>query len=210
MSNDIRIFLASKSPRRRQLMEDAGVVFSVRPPVTEVDESLDEDLLSDPAEACKKIAERKAATVVQEMLAEPMDAGMYIIIGADTMVVKDGDIFGKPRNLSHAKSMLRKLAGSTHEVLTGVSVWLIAAEEDDNVSVGFRTLVDRSYVTFRDLTDDEITDYLRKGESFDKAGAYAIQGAASEFVTNLQGSLDTVIGLPIERLIREFPDLKPE
>ena len=130
-----------------------------------------------------------------------------IVIGADTMVVLDGKIFGKPRSASDGKHMLRQLSGRTHEVITAVSVWMVAAPNAEDVSLGFRTFADKSYVTFRDLTDEEITEYLRKGESFDKAGAYAIQGEGAALVDHYDGSLDTIIGLPTTRLIKEFPDL---
>ncbi len=102
--------------------------------------------------------------------------------------------------------MLRCLSGRTHEVLTAVSVWMVAAPEPENISLGFRTFVDRSAVTFRELTDEEIVDYLRKGESFDKAGAYAVQGAGADLVARVDGAMDTVIGLPVGRLLEEFPD----
>ncbi len=200
------VVLASKSPRRRELLEQAGVRFSVRTPVTPVDETLEPDLLADPAEACKKLAERKAGAVVQEVLSENY-TGMLIVIGADTMVVKGGEIFGKPRSLSDGKHMLRQLSGCTHEVITAVSVWMIAAPEIEKISLGFRTFADVSHVTFRDLSDEEIADYLRKGESFDKAGAYAIQGEGAALVERYDGALDTIIGLPVERMLREFPDL---
>ena len=197
------IVLASASPRRKQLLEDAGVRFVVH--ASEVDETLEPDLLADPPEACKKLAERKAGAVVQEVLAEDY-TGMAAVIGADTMVVCEGEIFGKPVSLSDAKRMLRCLSGRTHEVLTAVSVWMVAAPEPENISLGFRTFVDRSAVTFRELTDEEIVDYLRKGESFDKAGAYAVQGAGADLVARVDGAMDTVIGLPVGRLLEEFPD----
>ena len=200
------VILASGSPRRRELLERAGVSFTVRTPVTPVDESIEPDLAAQPEEACKKLAERKAGAVIQEVLAEDY-AGMLIVLGADTMVVKDGQIFGKPRSLSDGKHMLRQLAGATHQVITAVSVWMVAAPEAEKISLGFRTFADVSHVTFRDLTDDEIADYLRKGESFDKAGAYAIQGEGAALVDHYEGALDTIIGLPAERLVREFPDL---
>ncbi len=142
--------------------------------------------------------------MVQEVLAEDY-TGMAAVIGADTMVVFEGEIFGKPVSLSDAKRMLRCLSGRTHEVLTAVSVWMVAAPEPENISLGFRTFVD-SAVTFRDLTDEEIVDYLRKGESFDKAGAYAVQGAGADLVARVDGAIDTVIGLPAARLLEEFPD----
>ena len=198
------IILASGSPRRKQLLEDAGIAFSVR--VSEVDETLEPDLLADPPEAAKKLAERKAGAVVQEVLSENY-LGMAAVLGADTMVVLDGEIFGKPVSLSDAKRMLRRLSGRTHEVITAVSLWMVAAPAIEDISVGVRTFVDRSAVTFRCLTDEEIADYLRKGESFDKAGAYAVQGEGASLVERVDGSLDSVIGLPVGRLLDEFPDL---
>ncbi len=200
----IDLILASGSPRRKQLLEDAGVAFAVR--VSDVDEALDADLLADPPEAAKKLAERKAGAVVQEVLSENY-LGIAAVLGADTMVVLDGEIFGKPASISDAKRMLRRLSGRTHEVLTAVSVWMVAAPEVEQISVGFRTFVDRAAVTFRDLTDEEITAYLKLGESFDKAGAYAIQGAGADFVDRVEGAMDTVIGLPVGRLREDFPDL---
>lgn len=205
-NNTFEVILASNSPRRRELLDAAGVKFTVRTPVTPVDESLEPDLAANPEEAAKKLAERKAGAVIQEVLSENY-TGMLIVIGADTMVVLDGKIFGKPRSLSDAKHMLRQLSGRTHEVITAVSVWMIAAPAAEDISLGFRTFADTSRVTFRDLTDEEIADYLARGESFDKAGAYAIQGEGAKLVDHYDGSLDTIIGLPAERLIKEFPDL---
>lgn len=200
------VVLASGSPRRRELLDAVGVKFIVHTPATPVDESLEPDLAANPEEAAKKLAERKAGAVVQEVLAQNY-TGMLIVIGADTMVVLDGKIFGKPRSLSDAKHMLRQLSGRTHEVITAVSVWMIAAPAAEDISLGFRTFADTSRVTFRDLTDEEIADYLARGESFDKAGAYAIQGEGASLVDHYDGSLDTIIGLPATRLIKEFPDL---
>lgn len=201
----LQIILASGSPRRRELLEGQGVNFTVRTPEAPVDETLEPDLLADPDEACKKLAERKAGAMVQEVLAENF-TGLAAIIGADTMVVCDGEIFGKPKNISDATRMLRKLSGRSHEVLTAVSVWMLAAPEVENISLGFRTFLDKSTVTFKPLTDEEIADYLRKGESFDKAGAYAAQGEGAKLIEKIDGSVSTVIGLPVERLIKEFPD----
>ena len=203
----IDVILASGSPRRKQLLADAGVKFTVRP--SEIEEELDPELAANPSQACQKLAEQKAGAVVQEILAEEYE-GMAMVIGADTMVVCDEDVFGKPHNLSEAKHMLRRLSGRTHQVMTGVSVWAISAPEVQKVSVGYRDFVDVTDVTFRQLTDEEIADYLRKGESFDKAGAYAIQGAGADLVDHIDGAYDTVVGLPVTRLLREFPELKGE
>ncbi len=202
----LQIILASGSPRRRQLLEDAGVKFAVRTPRCPVDESLDDDLLADPIEAAKKLAEKKAGAVVQELLAEK-PVGNFIVLGADTMVVKDGQIYGKPRNLDDAKRMLRELSDDTHEVITAVSLWMIVAPDAEDLSMAYRTLADMSRVTFKPLSEDEIADYLRKGESFDKAGAYAIQGEGAALVDHYEGAFDTIVGLPVGRLLEEFPDL---
>ena len=155
----LEVILASGSPRRRDLLAATGMAFTVRTPASPVVESLEPDQLAWPEEAAKKLAERKAAAVVQELL--------FLVLGADTMVVKDGRIFGKPRNLDDAKAMLRALSGATHDVLTAVSCWMVAAPDPEKLSVGFRTFIDKSRVAFRTLSDDEIADYLRKGESFD-------------------------------------------
>ncbi len=198
------VILASGSPRRKQLLEEAGIAFTVK--VSEADETLDADQLADPPEAAKKLAERKAGAVVQEVLSGDY-TGMAMVLGADTMVVLGTEIFGKPHSLSDATRMLRCLSGRTHDVLTAVSVWLVSAPEPDNVSLGFRTFVDRTAVTFKELSDEDIAAYLKKGESFDKAGAYGIQGEGAHLVERIDGAMDTVIGLPVGRLLEEFPDL---
>ena len=203
----LRIFLASASPRRRELLEAAGVAFTVRVPATPVDEHLTDEQLADPFAAVRTLAERKAGALVQEFLAEDLPVGAYVIIGADTLVVKGTRIFGKPQSAADATQMLLALSGCTHQVMTGVAVWMILVPEPGQVSVGFRSFTDESQVTFRTLSEEEIAAYLRTGESFDKAGAYAIQGEARKFVRRVQGAMDTVIGLPVERLLREFPEL---
>ena len=201
---EISVILASSSPRRRELLEKAGVKFTVR--VSDVDETLEPDLAANPPQAAQKLAERKAGAVVQELLAEDLD-GMYLVIGADTMVALNGEIFGKPAGFSHAKGMLRKLSGNTHQVHTGVALWMVSAFKSEDVTVGFRSFVDTSEVTFHELTDPQIDDYLAKGESYDKAGAYAVQGEGRALVKQVDGYLDTVIGLPAERLAAEFPEI---
>lgn len=199
------IVLASASPRRKQLLEDAGVKFTVRE--ADVDETLEPDDIARPVEACKKLAERKAGAVVQEILGTEGFVGSVIVIGADTMVVHGDEIFGKPHSLSEGTHMLRTLSGDTHQVHTAVSVWLVHASAEQDISLGYRTFVDTTNVTFRDLADQEIADYLRCGESFDKAGAYAIQGEGARLVKSIDGLTSTVIGLPVERLLAEFPDI---
>ncbi len=201
----LKVILSSKSPRRRDLLKEAGIKFTVRTPIEPVDETLDADELMMPVEAVKKLAERKAGALIQELIAENSQ-GLFMVLGADTMVVKGGEIFGKPRNLDDAKRMLSELSGVSHDVITAVSVWMLAAD-GENVSLAYRTFADKSVVTFKELTEEGIIDYLRKGESFDKAGAYAIQGEGRALVESYEGSLDTIIGFPVKRLIQEFPDV---
>ena len=204
----INVVLASSSPRRYELLNDAGVRFRVQTPSVPVDESLEPDELAAPEEAVKKLAERKAGAVVQDILAvNPV--GLGIVIGADTMVVLDGSVYGKPFSADDARRMLRELSGRTHEVLTGVSVWLVLLGEGDqgNVSLAYRSFVEKSQVTFKELADEQIDAYVATGETIDKAGAYAIQGKGAELVAGYEGDYDNIVGLPVTRLLSEFPDL---
>lgn len=204
MSQKIDIILASGSPRRRELLEREGVPFTVR--VSEVDEALDPDILRDPREAAKKLAERKAGAVVQEVLGADY-VGAAAVIGADTMVALDGRIYGKPADEEDAKRILRELSGRVHQVVTGVSVWLVSAPDKENVSLGFRTLAETSHVTFKNLSDEEIEAYVATGEPMDKAGAYGIQGEGGALVKGVSGDYDNVVGLPVKRLLKEFSEI---
>lgn len=204
---ELTTILASASPRRKKLLEDAGIKFQVRKPSQAVDESLDADMLAMPAEAAKRLAEKKAGALMQDLLAES-PIGIFCVIGADTVVAKSGKVFGKPKSLDDAKRMLRELSGSEHEVITGVSVWLLLAPSEDDISLGHRTFAEASKVTFKELSDDQIAEYLKLGESFDKAGAYAIQGEGKNLVEEYEGDFDNIVGLPVARLLREFPEIK--
>ncbi len=178
--------------------------FTVRIP--EVDETLEPHILHDPQEAVKKLAERKAGAVVQEILGAEY-VGAAAVIGADTMVVHNRRIFGKPTDEEDAKRILRELSGRVHQVLTGVSVWLISAPAKDSVSLGFRTLIETSHVTFNELTEDQIAAYVATKEPLDKAGAYGIQGKGGALVKGVAGDYDNVVGLPISRLLDEFSEI---
>lgn len=201
---ELDIVLASASPRRKQLLEEAGVPFRVH--AVDADETLDPDLAAEPVEAVKKLAERKARAAVEELLT-PDYEGTLVVIGSDTMVVLRGEIFGKPQDAEDAERMLRALSGCGHDVNTAVSVWVVHAPAGQDISLFYRTFVDTTYVYFKDLTDVQIADYIASGDPFDKAGAYGIQSGAAPFIDHIEGSLDTVIGLPAARLQREFPDL---
>ena len=204
MNEAIDIVLASASPRRRQLLEDAGLEFRVH--AVDADETLDDSLLEQPLEAVKKLAERKARAAVEELIDDEYD-GTMVVIGSDTMVVLRGEIFGKPVDAADAERMLRALSGCGHDVNTAVSVWVVHAPKGQDVGLFYRTFVDTTYVYFKDLTEEQIADYIASGDPFDKAGSYGIQSGAGAFVDHIEGSLDTVIGFPVERLRKEFPEI---
>lgn len=199
------IILASGSPRRRALLDREDIRYTVF--TSNMDESLSDDLKADPACAAETLAQRKAGAAVQALLAQPY-LGQATIIGADTMVMLDGKIFGKPKFAEDAKTMLRQLSGRTHQVITGVAVWRVLASAPDKISVGHREFHVTSTVTFRDLTEQEIADYVATGESRDKAGAYAIQGEGAKLVASYDGDYDNIVGLPVTKLLELFPDLR--
>ena len=176
-----RVILASASPRRRELLALIGVRHEVRP--ADIDESL---LPGEaPAAHAERLARGKAHTIAER---EP-DA---VVIAADTIVVVDGDVLGKPRDATEAHAMLRRLSGRTHTVLTAIAVARGALTESAVESVD---------VTFRDLSDDEIGAYIATGEPMDKAGAYGIQGYGATIVERVDGDYFSVMGLGLRRLV---------
>ncbi len=172
------LVLASASPRRRELLGNAGIAHEVM--AADVDESV---LAGETARACaERLAREKAMAVAKK---RPEDW----VLGADTVVVVSGQILGKPSDAEDARRMLRMLAGRTHEVITGVCL------------VGPGTTVDtRSEVTLVEMaaiSEDEIAAYAESGEPMDKAGAYAIQGRASRWIPRIEGDYSNVVGLPV-------------
>ena len=197
------LLLASRSPRRRRILEAAGIPYRLGP-VPDVDESLPPGLA--PAAAARAMAVRKARAVVARggggLLhgAGPLAPGAdTLVLCADTLVyLADGEVLGKPADAAEAVRMLTRLGGRTHSVATGVAV-----AQGEQLESG----VDVTRVTFRALAQAEIEAYVQTGEGLDKAGAYAIQGGARPFVERLEGAADTVIGLPIalvKDLLRRF------
>jgi septum formation protein len=185
-----RVILASRSPRRRELMKLLGVDFEVIPPPADVGES---GPSGDPKLLVQLRAHEKAVSVCTQ-------ASNAVVVGADTIVCVAGEAFGKPKDRDDARRMLKVLSGRTHEVLSGVAV---AASDGDTCA---QTDVGSARVTFRDLTDIEIEAYVGTGEPLDKAGAYGIQGAASVFVESVEGDYFSVVGLPVSRLVRLLRD----
>lgn len=194
---NLDIVLASASPRRRTLLKEAGIDF--RAIAVDVDESLEPDQLSDPIRAAQIVAERKARAAVEQLLT-PDYAGTLVVIGSDTMVVLDGEIFGKPTNEEHAAKMLRRLSGRTHQVVTAVSLWAVHAPEEGDIDLGFRTITDVANVRFRSLSEDDIAAYIATGDPMDKAGAYGLQTPVCDFVAEVEGDRNTVIGLPVQKV----------
>ena len=172
------IILASKSPRRRQLLSMLGVEFTVQ--TADIDETMDKS--QTPAHEVAAVSARKAEKIAQSASKED------IIISADTIVVIDGAILGKPKSEEEAAQMLRRLSGRTHTVYTGLTVR--RGEESKSV-------VSATGVTFRALHEGEIAAYIATGEPMDKAGAYGIQGYGSMFVSHLDGDYFGVMGLPV-------------
>lgn len=169
--------LASASPRRREILQNAGFSFRVVP--SDADETVDEGISGE--KTVEILAERKAL----QILGENPDA---VILGCDTVVVSQGRILGKPRDDSDAFSMLRELSGKTHSVCTGVCI----CDKDRRV-----TFCNTTKVTFNSLSDETIRSYIATGEPGDKAGSYGIQGFGSVLVKNIQGDYFSVMGLPV-------------
>ena len=172
------LVLASRSPRRADLLSRAGYRFEVAP--ADVDERRRAG--ETPRALVRRLAREKAAAVA------PRHPGA-VVLGADTVVVVDGAVLGKPDGDDGAARMLRRLSGRAHEVLTGVALRAAHRRRDG---------VQSTRVVFRALSADEVAWYVASGESADKAGGYAIQGRASRFVTRIEGSWTNVVGLPVE------------
>ena len=176
------LILASQSPRRRDLLSMLGLEFTVV--TADIDETMDENLSVE--EAVAEVCKRKAEAVAE---LHPNDT----IISADTIVVVDGKVLGKPRNEDHAKDMLRSLSGRSHTVMTAFCLW----EKGKAV-----THVEQTHLRFKPLSEEEIAAYVATGSPMDKAGAYGIQDQASIFVEALEGDYYNVMGLPVCALVK--------
>ena len=211
------IVLASASPRRQELLRNAGIPFTVQP--ADIDET---PLASEaPRDCAERLAREKAIAVWRN---RPQDT----VLGADTIVVLDGAIFGKPTDSGDAARMLRLLSGRVHHVITGMCIvkavdsgkWTVDSETRLRGSSSpknhyeilrtenreLRTASETTLVTMSELSDEEIRQYVATGEPMDKAGAYAIQGIASRWIPRIEGDYSNVVGLPVAlvyRMLRE-------
>lgn len=177
----MKLILASASPRRRDILDAAKISYTVCP--SSADESYDADMAAVDVPAL--LARRKAEAVAREAEADA------IVIGADTVVLLDNKLLGKPKDIEEAKAMLRSLSGRTHQVVSGIAV-----------VAGDTCLTDTviTHVEMRAISDAEIEAYVRRDQPLDKAGAYGIQEAAGLFVTGIRGDYYNVVGLPLCRL----------
>ena len=182
----MKLILASASPRRAEILRNAGIQFEIRK--TDVDESRIVGEL--PGDYVRRLALAKALSAAAEYR-DPIDK--TLILGADTVVVVDADILGKPASQDDARSMLRRISGRIHEVHTGLALLRKPGAEQ-------RVVEEITRVHFAPLTDREIEDYIATGEPFDKAGAYGIQGIGGRYVTRIEGCYFNVMGLPLARL----------
>ena len=176
----MRLILASTSPRRAQILRDAGLAFSI------ISSAVDETPIPSeaPGELVLRLANAKAELVAARSV------GPAIVVAADTVVVLEGQILGKPRSTDDARHMLEKLSGRTHSVVTGVSLIRLPDVEQ-------RAFVETTLVHFDRLSANEITRYLATDEPHDKAGGYAIQGRAARWIPRVEGCYFNVVGLPL-------------
>ena len=182
------VILASQSPRRQELLKLFNVPFVVR--IADIDETMNS---GDPYDEVARVSRLKAMAVPRE--------ADDVVIAADTIVVCDGKVLGKPKDEADAHRMLHLLSGRDHQVMTGVSV--LRGEK-------ILSCTEVTDIHFRDLTEKEIEDYIRTGEPMDKAGSYGIQGGAALFAEKLCGDYFNVVGLPVCRLGILLKEIAPE
>lgn len=184
-----QIILASGSPRRKEILEQVGVSFTIK--VSDKEEPMDQ---TNPELLVKELSMMKAKDVASSILAPA------IIIGADTVVALDGVIFGKPKNKEHAKEMLKKMQNNTHKVYTGVCI-LIKEEDGTTREISF---AQASKVMVAPLNESQIEAYIDTNEPMDKAGAYAIQGKFAPYILGIEGDYYNIVGLPISAIYQNL------
>jgi len=187
----MKIILGSASPRRKELLERMGLTFEVIP-------SKGEEIITKkiPSEIVTELAQQKARAVLRGLTERDRD---LLIIGADTIVAYGHQILGKPADEEDAYRMLQTLSGKTHQVYTGVCLFRVNPDGCTE-----HLFYEKTDVTFYPLTDREIWEYIRTGDSMDKAGAYGIQGIFAKYVREIHGDYNNVVGLPIARLYHEM------
>ena len=185
------IILASASPRRQELLSSVGIKFRVEASNVDEEPIIDES----PQEHVLRLASAKA----REVAGRVKQSDEVWVLGADTIVIIDGELLGKPEGRVDALHMLKKLSGRTHKVSTGYSIFNPSRDEEIKRAV-------ETTVKFKALTDDEITRYVASGEPMDKAGAYAIQGLGAFMVEEIKGSYSNVVGLPLCQVVNDLEE----
>lgn len=188
-----QIVLASASPRRRELLSQIGLTFCVRP--SKKEERVES---ARPEKIVQELSAQKAEDIFAQVSQE---AGRHLVIGADTIVVYDGQIMGKPKDEEDACRMLSLLQGKSHQVYTGVTgIW----QEDSALQPERFTFYECTDVSFFPMSDAEIAAYVATGEPMDKAGAYGIQGRCAAHIAGIRGDYNNVVGLPVGRLYQQL------
>jgi septum formation protein len=190
------IYLASKSPRRTELLQQIAVEHKI------IDIEVDENISSSnsPQENVRALSVLKCQEGVRKVITD--DVGSFPVLAADTIVVLGDKVFGKPESESDAISMLLKLSGKTHIVMTAVTVGIISKDQ-----AKFHTINVASNVEFAKLTEIDCKEYCKTNEPFDKAGGYGIQGYGSAFIKKIDGSYSNIVGLPIHEVVELFKEL---
>lgn len=186
-----KIILASASPRRRELLEQGGIHFTVIP--SQAEEKITTE---QPGQVVEELSYLKCSDIYEKSL------GDVLVIGADTVVASEGKILGKPSSQKDAVKMLQSLQGREHEVYTGVTI--MAREGNENRK---KTFHEKTKVVFYPMSDEEIRSYVNTGEPMDKAGAYGIQGKSAVFIKEISGDYNNVVGLPLARLYQELKNM---
>lgn len=186
-----KMILASASPRRRELLEQGGIPFTVIP--SQAEEKITTE---QPGQAVEELSYLKCSDIYEKSL------GDVLVIGADTVVASEGKILGKPSSQKDAVKMLQSLQGREHEVYTGVTI--MAREGNENRK---KTFHEKTKVVFYPMSEDEIRSYVNTGEPMDKAGAYGIQGKSAVFIKEISGDYNNVVGLPLARLYQELKNM---
>jgi len=189
----MKIILASQSPRRKEILSMITNNFEII--VSNAEETIDQKLTNE--EQVKHLAYIKAKTVFNET----KQYGNRIVIGSDTIVVKDGEIYGKPKNHDDAYHMLKKLKNAKHEVMTGLCIMI---EKEGKITELLDSDITAVYI--KDLSEEELKKYIATNEAYDKAGGYAIQGKFGVFIEKIEGNYYTVVGLPVHKVYQAIKE----
>jgi nucleoside triphosphate pyrophosphatase len=189
----VKVILASASPRRAQILRDAGISFEIARANVSEGRKRGENAVA----MTRRLAQAKAQIIAKKLGKKQLEA---IVVGADTTVEVTGELLGKPRSFAEARKMLRKLAGRTHRVVTSVA----AIRTTDHAQL---IATETTRVRFAPLSADDIAEYVATGEPLDKAGAYAVQGIGGRFIERIDGCYFNVVGLPLARFYRMLIEL---